>query len=207
MLDAVSCSDAACSSVRCDRSVLPLAISRAPTSIDSAPRCTAPTIVVRLVLHALDAREQAADFVACLSASIGLRQIAARDALEVIDGVVDRLHDQAAQREARADQRAAPRARARAMISVIISDDVRLRVSRAGLRVLLQRLTTADAAVSNATNIGLIFVSAIAWYAAMSFARIAANSGSTPSCTARRAGARAVRRAVPGRRRGFGVSR
>ncbi|VWC38335.1 hypothetical protein BUB20358_06787 [Burkholderia ubonensis] len=46
MLDAVSCSDAACSSVRCDRSVLPVAISRAPTSIDSAPRCTDCTIAV-----------------------------------------------------------------------------------------------------------------------------------------------------------------
>ena len=45
---AVSSSEAACSSVRLDRSVLPAEISREPTLISSTPRRTADTVRVRL---------------------------------------------------------------------------------------------------------------------------------------------------------------
>ncbi|CAB3694320.1 hypothetical protein LMG26696_05070 [Achromobacter pulmonis] len=45
---AVSSSEAACCSVRLDRSVLPAAISREPTLISSTPRRTVATVRVRL---------------------------------------------------------------------------------------------------------------------------------------------------------------
>ena len=45
---AVSSSEAACCSVRLDRSVLPAEISREPTLISSTPRRTADTVRVRL---------------------------------------------------------------------------------------------------------------------------------------------------------------
>ncbi|MCY1226507.1 hypothetical protein D9M72_387380 [compost metagenome] len=48
MLEAVSSSEAACCSVRCDRSALPLAICLLAEAIESAPPRTSPTMATRL---------------------------------------------------------------------------------------------------------------------------------------------------------------
>ncbi len=79
---AVSSSDAACCSVRLDRSVLPAEISREPTLISSTPRRTADTVRVRLSCMRLSAPIQQADFVGAAHVDAA-RQVAAGDAVEM----------------------------------------------------------------------------------------------------------------------------
>ena len=58
MLEAVCCRAEACCSVRDDRSTLPAAISRAPTSIDSAPVRTELTVRAKLPCMFLSAENK-----------------------------------------------------------------------------------------------------------------------------------------------------
>ena len=96
--------------MRCDRSVLPLAISRAPVSIDSVPLCTARTIVDMLsCMRLMPANRRPISL--RLNTLIGSDRSPAAMRSKYARASLQRLHDQAAQREADADHQSAARAR------------------------------------------------------------------------------------------------
>ncbi|VWC52072.1 hypothetical protein BLA6863_08017 [Burkholderia lata] len=181
MLDAVSCSDAACSSVRCDRSMLPVAISRAPTSIDSVPRCTACTIVVTAsCIRLMPPNRRPISFVLNTLTGCVRSPPAMRSKCAIASSSGCTISPRSAKRIAITTTNAIAMP---AAISPIISEICDCVAAWRSSARFCSDAITADAAWSYATNIGLILVSATAWYAAMSPARAAANSGSTPSFT------------------------
>ena len=83
MLDAVCTSAAACCSVRCDRSVLPAAISDAPTLMFSVPLRTRETVSTRPLCIV---RARSSRLVVSFGVNAhGRRQVAARDAVRRAD--------------------------------------------------------------------------------------------------------------------------
>ncbi|KGR96307.1 hypothetical protein X946_4954 [Burkholderia sp. ABCPW 111] len=179
MLDAVSCSDAACDSVRADRSALPLEISRAPASTAAVPRCTAFTIsATAACIRPMPWNSRPISFLPATCGTCARSPSAMRSncAIATLSGCT--MSPRSAKRMPITIRNAATMP---AAISAIISEMRACVVSKRDSARFEYAATTADAALSYATNIGLIFVSAIAWYAARSPARAAANSGSTPS--------------------------
>ncbi|KGD50068.1 hypothetical protein DO72_6787 [Burkholderia pseudomallei] len=160
MLDAVSCSEAACDSVRADRSALPLEISRAPRSTASAPRCTAFTMSpTAACIRPMPWKSRPISLlpamrVACVRSPAAIRS---NCAIATFSGCT--MSPRSAKRMPITIRNAAAMP---AAISAIISEMRACVASKRDSARFEYAAITAAAALSYATNIGLIFVSAIA---------------------------------------------